>query len=138
MKMRNALKFGMIFAAVAVAFFGMFLEQASASEMKMRQQILPVRFVYLDKNGSVDHVWSNVSEKDSEYVVKFFDKKTDKEIFSEEKMLKNYQDFVLKNQVIEPELKKGLVAIDCGRSNLVVNFIQTRGGDKLEEVHTYL
>lgn len=60
---------------LASNFFFSLQKACASSDMQFGQSILPVRFVYLDQEGDVGKIWSNVSQDDSQYVIKFFDEK---------------------------------------------------------------
>ncbi len=121
MGIKNVLQSGVIFVVVCVAVFGTSSENAIASEMKMRQRILPVRFVYLEKDGSIDRIWSNVRENDDEYIVKFFDTKQ-KEVSPTKLLLDDYQLHISREDKKTAQLDKS------------VHFNEQ--DEFLEEVHT--
>lgn len=50
------------------------IEEAVANEtLSLGQSILPVCLVYLTPGGSIFNIWSNVSQLDDLYVIKFID-----------------------------------------------------------------
>lgn len=113
---------GVFFVAVGVAALGLFATPVAAStNATMSQVILPVYFVYLEKDGKIDRVWNNVTEKDSAYAVKFFDKKTTQEIENNQELLAL---FMKKNQEFASQ-----------KTDADVRFLQSKNG--LEEVRTY-
>lgn len=120
MNIKNVLQNCAFFLAVGAALFLNSSEQVLAANTTMSQSILPVRFVYLEKDGSIDHIWSNVTEKDSQYVVKFFDIKQ-KEISTEKNMILTYVE----------KSKKDIVSRQSTQETL---FLERAGG--IEEIKT--
>lgn len=120
MNIRNVLQKCVFSLAVGAALFCVPAERVLAANTTMSQQILPVRFVYLEKDGSIERVWSNVTEKDAGYVVKFFDKKQ-KEVSMDKKMILKYVE------------KSGEVAISR-QSTQQVQFVESSYG--IEEIKT--
>ena len=123
----------------ALAASGFFLPaSASAKTLTLSQSILPVRFVYLNSGGEIEKIWSNISGKDSRYVMKFFDAKSQLEISGNENTLLDYQDTIRKSQLISGTITPGLALgfyPPENKFNLAIDFI--RSGNSLEEVHTY-
>lgn len=117
----------------AVFFCSIPVGQAQAANVSFGQSILPVRFVYLDKQGGIKNIWSNVSVNDKAYVVKFFDDKTKKEVSRNEKLLGEYQkSIVRKEEQIFPD--KELFAKTDKKIQLSIDFIKK--DNSLEEVQT--
>lgn len=70
--------------------FSPFSNRAEAAKVNFSQGILPVKFVYLDKHGKIQKIWSNVEPKDDMYVVKFFDAKSQQELPAEKKNIEAF------------------------------------------------
>ena len=121
MNIKNVLQVSLFFLVVGAASFCVSPKQAlAATSTTMSQSILPVRFVYLEKNGAIDSIWSNVTEKDSLYVVKFFDIEK-KEVLTEQSMLLKY-------------VEKSRTATVSRQSTQETKFVKTDGG--IEEIKT--
>jgi len=121
MNIKNVLQVCVFSLAVGAALFCVFPQKAlAATNTTMSQSILPVRFVYLEKNGTIDHIWSNVTEKDSAYVVKFFDKEK-KEVSMEKRMILKY-------------VEKSKEAAISRQSTQEIRFIESAQG--IEEIKT--
>lgn len=112
-----------------------FSPKASASEINMSQRILPVRFIYLNRNGGIEKVWSNVTDADSLYAIKFFDAKTQAEVSSNPKLVNDYQRVVSQSRLVSGTAFPDRTISDFSRNNLMVNFVQKDG--VMEEVRTY-
>lgn len=123
--------------ALLVFWLGGFLGGfgVQAAEFNFTQSILPVRFVYLGRDGAVEKVWSNVSDRDRAYVVKFFDSGNGKEIKMNFSGVKKYCQEI-KTDYLEAEGER--VAGSFKRSvggSLMVDLIQRE--NSLEEIRTY-
>lgn len=81
-----------LFLALVFIQAGLFLpvERASADKVKFNQSILPVEMVYLTKKGEVSKVWSNVSQKDDRYVLKFIASDGKTEIEPEKRAIEKF------------------------------------------------
>lgn len=114
----------------------LFPYSAKAANLNFSQSILPVRFVYLGKNNEIEKIWSNVSEKDSIYVIKFFNDKRG-EVSINERALISYQETVKREQTSMSALPNGQAGSRQGSAlaNVAVDFLKT--GGILEEVRTY-
>ncbi|MFZ2153817.1 MAG: hypothetical protein WAV16_01155 [Candidatus Moraniibacteriota bacterium] len=83
-------------------------DKAVADGLNCSQSILPVKFVYMTDQGSIDNIWSNVGQWDDLYVIKFFSaKKTELPLDSE--LLSRYaqsttRDIVELNRTQETKL----------------------------------
>ena len=111
-----------------------FIGKARAAELNFSQSILPVRFVYV-QGGQIDRIWSNVSENDSAYVIKFFDTRTDREISVSADTINSYQEIVNKSRLVSGSVYATDVKDSTCQANLAVDFV--RSNNTLEEVHTY-
>lgn len=92
----------------------------------MSQSILPVKFVYLKEGGEVARMWSNVSEKDDLYVVKFFDASSGLEVSAD------IQAFYFYETARELEM-----SISDYKKSLKVEFVKNKDGGIGEEVRTF-
>lgn len=93
------------------------------SNINFDQSIIPVKFVYLDKYGDIENIWSNVRNTDTVYVVKFFSKKYNKEVSMNDSYIS--------------EFKSNLSRVEnINKKTLSVDFV--KNGNVLEEVHTYV
>ncbi|MDD5463529.1 MAG: hypothetical protein PHP62_00045 [Candidatus Moranbacteria bacterium] len=121
MSIKNVLQICLFFLVVGAASLCVSPKQVlAATSATMSQSILPVRFVYLEKNGAIDSIWSNVTEKDSVYVVKFFDKEKN-EVSTEQAMLLKY-------------VEKSKKATVSRQSTQETKFVKTNSG--IEEIKT--
>lgn len=98
---------------------------AKAAELNFSQSILPVKLVYLAENEKVENIWSNVSENDNAYVVKFFDPQQ-KEIKASLDILFDYQ-----KKIDQTDNTSG-----GNGPRLCIQFLKNQ--DKPEEVQTYV
>jgi len=98
MRVKNSGKFLVILGFFVFCCFGFLAKDVEASNVSFGQRILPVRFVYLDNEGAIKNIWSNISAKDSLYVVKFFDEKTKKEVRADEGLFERYRTSVKDDQ----------------------------------------
>lgn len=79
------------------------VKKAVASDtLSLGQNILPVCLVYLTPGGSIFNIWSNVSQLDDLYVIKFIDQKNgelpiNRNLFSQY-IQKAQKDIVEKNK----------------------------------------
>ena len=101
--------------------------------MTFSQSILPVKMVYVDQEGSVRNIWSNVSSGDSLYALKFLDYKSNQEREMNDGLMKNYQESVLSSCSLEKSYENSIFYKQ--RISFNVDFINK--GTVLEEVHTY-
>ena len=106
---------------------------AEAANVSLGQSILPVRFVYLDQEGEISNIWSNISAKDKVYVVKFFNEKTRSEVGMNDDLLVRYRMAIVRDENQAVKLKS------FARNNNAfiqasVDFIEKE--DCFEEVHT--
>lgn len=99
------------------------------SSVNFSQSILPVKFVYLDGKGGIKNIWSNVTEKDSLYIVKFLDEKNKTEVRTSENLMGNYQK-IARTEKSFYSGNAGQCSFDC----LAIDFVKS--GEVLEEVHT--
>ncbi|HAS00256.1 MAG: hypothetical protein US57_C0004G0006 [Candidatus Moranbacteria bacterium GW2011_GWC2_37_73] len=121
MNIKNVLQVSLFFLVVGAALFCVSSKQAlAATSTTMSQSILPVRFVYLEKNGAIDSIWSNVTEKDSAYVVKFFDKEKN-EVSMQQRMILKY-------------VEKSKETTVSRQSTQEIKFVETKNG--IEEIKT--
>ncbi|HBI34133.1 MAG TPA: hypothetical protein DEA43_03030 [Candidatus Moranbacteria bacterium] len=121
MSIKNVLQVCLFSLVVGAALFLILPEKTlAATNTTMSQSILPVRFVYLEKDGAIDSIWSNVTEKDSLYVVKFFDKEK-KEVLTQQSMLLKY-------------VEKSKTATVSRQSTQETKFVKTDSG--IEEIKT--
>lgn len=120
-RVKKAIFLSIILAEFFVSVF-LFPYSVKAANLNFSQSILPVRFVYLGKNNEIEKIWSNVSEKDGAYAVKFFNDKL-KEVVINEVFLNSYQETVKQEQT------------SSASASATVDFLKTSG--ILEEVRTY-
>jgi hypothetical protein len=120
MNIRNVLQNGVVFVMLVSILLGVPAQSASAANTTMSQSILPVRFVYLQKDGNINRIWSNVTEKDEVYVVKFFDEKK-KEVPMDKKNILEYT-------------QKSQTTIVSKQSTQEIQFVA--GSDGIEEIKT--
>ena len=106
---------------------------AEAANVTFGQSILPVRFVYLDQEGEVSSIWSNVSARDKVYVVKFFNEKTKSEVRMSEGLLARYRTAIVQDENQAGKLKS-FVRNSNTFTQASVDFVEK--GDYFEEVHT--
>jgi hypothetical protein len=123
-----------------VLCFGGFLlpKNVSADNINFSQSILPVRFVYLNKSGSIEKIWSNISGKDSLYVVKCIDSKSQNEISMNENVLVSYQDMVKRSGAVSGTIFPNMAENYFSQKNeysIAIDFIKSN--NYIEEVHTY-
>lgn len=127
--------FGILFATLLLFSFPA-APEARAANINFSMSILPVRFVYLDKRGEIEKIWSNVTENDSLYVIKYLDGRTRKELnVSEERIFKSYQTIINEVRLVDGAVDAKRMAKNTTQSNLSVDFI--KNGNILEEVRTY-
>jgi hypothetical protein len=125
-----------LFWAVALAFNCFLIKGTQAAEVHFGQSILPVRFVYLDHNGQITKIWSNVSEKDSVYIIKYFDEKSQKEVALESNNVFNsYQNIIDQTQLISGSVSAADMKGDTVQDNLAIDFVKIN--NTVEEIHTY-
>lgn len=89
MRVKKFLKlFLIVFLVVAVQFAN--VEKAVAYDtVGLGQRILPVCLVYLAPGGAILNIWSNVSQIDDAYVLKFIDRES-RELPSSGKLFSQY------------------------------------------------
>lgn len=78
---------------IAIVFGCWPMQKIEASNINFSQSILPVQFVYLDNDFSIDKIWSNISATDSQYVMKFFDARQ-KEVLINNNLVSDYANFI--------------------------------------------
>ena len=105
MGIKNVWQYGFVVFVVFAAMFCVFPKNVSAANVTISQRILPVRFVYLAKDGSISRVWSNVEEKDDAYAVKFFDSKLN-EVNQNSNLVVNYQSLISSKEKRNGKLDK--------------------------------
>jgi hypothetical protein len=120
MNIRNVLQNGVVFVMLVSILLGVPFQSASAANTTMSQRILPVRFVYLQKDGNINHIWSNVTEKDELYVVKFFNEKKEEVLMDKRNILEYTQ--------------KSQTTIVSKQSTQEIQFVA--GSDGIEEIKT--
>lgn len=103
--------------------------RAFSASVNLSQSILPVNFVYLDRKGGIEKIWSNVFDGDNMYVLKFFSKQNNIELPKSQKLLALFQEAAAQKEMSLNEA--GNYNQDC----LSVNFRQS--GETMEEVRTY-
>jgi len=133
MRVKNGLK--KIIFVVLLCICGLSFPQwnAEAANVTFGQSILPVRFVYLDQEGEVSSIWSNVSAKDKVYVVKFFNEKTRSEVGIDKGLLVRYRTAMTQDENQAVKLK-GFARNNNMFTQASIDFVEK--GDYLEEVHT--
>jgi hypothetical protein len=113
-------------------------ENVSADNINFSQSILPVRFIYLNNSGSIEKIWSNISDGDNLYVVKCIDSKSQKEINMNENIFGNYQSMIEKSGTVSgtifPNVTKSYFAQN-NNYNIAIDFV--KNNNYIEEVHTY-
>lgn len=113
-------------------------QKALAANVNFSQSILPVRFVYINNQGNIEKIWSNISEKDDLYVVKCIDAKSQKEVSMNDKLLMSYQDMVKKSGTVSgtifPDVTRNYFSQKDNYS-VAVDFLKFN--NYVEEVRTY-
>jgi hypothetical protein len=125
-----------ILLAIVFLLFFYFPLDTSAGDVNFSQAILPVRFVYLNKDN-IEKIWNNAKALDNAYIVKFVSLDEKKEIKPTEKNFADYQDFVCWRNAEFGALKDNLNYLSKNNTDLVdfkIDFIRT--SNRLEEIHT--
>jgi len=117
------------FLGVLAVMLGVPAKTFSAS-VNLNQSILPVSFVYLDKKGEIEKIWSNISANDNLYVLKFFSAEKNLELPKNQKFISLFQEAVTQKEIF----LNGSGSPD--HACLSVNFRQD--GQILEEIRTYV
>lgn len=104
------------------AFGFLFPCSAEAANFNFSQSILPVRFVYLGENNEIEKIWSNISERDDVYAIKFFDYNLREMDFNED-FLYSFQKTLEQEKTVSASM------------SIATNFIKS--DSVLEEVRTY-
>jgi hypothetical protein len=111
-----------------------FPSNASAGDVSFSQAILPVRFVYLNKDN-IEKIFNTVSSRDSAYIVKFINQ--DEEITPTEKNFSDYKNFICRSNTEFGALKDSVSYSLKNKTDFVdfkIDFV--RKGSQLEEIHT--
>ena len=95
LKSRKLILSGTVLAAFIINLFT--FKAAQAQNINFSQAILPVRFVYLDQGREIKDIWSNITETDGQYMIKFFDSKLKTEISASDKIFSDYQKIISLN-----------------------------------------
>jgi|GEM_PF-1945335 len=109
-----------------------------AENLNFSQSILPVRFVYLDNQNTIQRIWSNISPTDNLYMVKFINVKTQTEMGFSENVFNSYQDIMRKSNSVSGLIVPSAVIASPAQNNfynLAIDFIKTE--NSFEEVHTF-
>ncbi|MEK7598336.1 MAG: hypothetical protein AAB487_01220 [Patescibacteria group bacterium] len=122
LKSRKLILSGTVLAAFIINLFT--FKAAQAQNINFSQAILPVRFVYLDQGREIKDIWSNITETDGQYMIKFFDSKLKTEISASDKIFSDYQKII--------SLNAGEIS---SKKSLTIDFVKNNG--LLEEVRTY-
>lgn len=132
MRVKFKIKSAFLLVSLCVSFVLPFF-RTQAAGLSLNQSILPVKMVYLDSRDRVDSIWSNVSDSDTIYAVKFIRKKSNEEISMRQDILNRFQQESTKNVSAY-----GWSGNGAGEkfSQLSVNFVQKN--DQLEEIRTYV
>lgn len=115
-------------ALLAGAIFFVIAHRVLAAGVEMSQSILPVKFVYLKKSGEVAKIWSNVSEKDDLYVVKFFDASSGLEVSANTRISYFYEEI----KKLEAEM-----SMADHKKSFKIEFVKNNDGGIGEEVRTF-
>jgi hypothetical protein len=126
----------LLFLVIVFLLFFSFSKNTLAGEVNFSQAILPVRFVYLNKDN-IENIFNTAGSWDSVYVVKFINQEEKKEIVPTEKNFTDYQNFVCRRNVEFGVLKDNISYSLKNKTDFVdfkIDFV--RKGSQLEEIHT--
>jgi hypothetical protein len=133
-QLKKALVLSLVFSFLVTLFP---YSSAQAAKVTFKQSILPVHFVYLNKGGAVKRIWSNVTDEDSVYVVKYFDDKSQQEIAPSKKAIEKYHDMVQAGDVETSEPKHKPVIVSAEHTDGISVELRTNA-DVMEEIRTKL
>lgn len=126
-------------ALAAVIIIFLFPHLAYGGEMRLKQSILPVRFVYLNSDGEIARIWNNVTQKDDFYAIKFYASGSKKEISPTGKNLSNYQELLDRRNCFQEGDIFNYNQREPGgnhKEEFKVDFIKRY--KSIEEIHTYV
>lgn len=111
-----------------------------AAQLEFDQLILPVRFVYLDKNQQIIKIWNNTKVNDRQYVLKFFNFENKEILPTNQELIDQYFSILEKTNPFD----KGFIFYQdtTTRNSSLSNKglkIELRESDLgLEEIYTYI
>ena len=129
----------LVFCSLLIAPQTTVFAAQSSTQTVFKQQILPVRFVYVDKQGNIDRIWNNAQEGDSMYVIKFFETGTNTEISQNKNLILQYVRLISKVSIFSQGniFIAGLeIATIPTKINTIISFQDSLQG--LQEIHTYI
>lgn len=111
-----------------------------AAQLEFDQSILPVRFVYLDKNQQIIKIWNNTKANDRQYVLKFFNFENKEILITSQELIDQYFSILEKINPFDKGLifHQDAITKNSSLSNKGLK-IELRESDLgLEEVYTYI
>jgi hypothetical protein len=110
---------------VTAVFFVFNFNFARAEKISFGQSILPVKFIYLDKYGNIEKIWTNIDESSEIYIMKFYKNNGASESLTTGENIQSYKKVTINNNYF----------LGDNFAELKVDFLEKSG--KFEEILTY-